>query len=237
MQRYFVSKKEENSFIMGEADSYHIVKVMRMKIGNTIEVVYNNMEYLCKITAFTPNVKCEIIEIIEGKKRKIPRVSIAQSLVKEQKMDYILQKSTELGVEEIIPISTERSIIKVEEKEKKKLERWKKVVKEASEQSKRSTIPVIKDIKNINSLINEKYDYKLVCSVNEKSKTIKSILSKVNISDTILFVIGPEGGLSKKEEEILLENGFQAVTLGDNILRTETASLFVLSVINYEFMR
>ena len=237
MQRYFVSKKEENSFIMGKADSYHIVKVMRMKIGNTIEVVYNNMEYLCKITAFTPNVKCEIIEIIEGKKRKIPRVSIAQSLVKEQKMDYILQKSTELGVEEIIPISTERSIIKVEEKEKKKLERWKKVVKEASEQSKRSTIPVIKDIKNINSLINEKYDYKLVCSVNEKSKTIKSILSKVNISDTILFVIGPEGGLSKKEEEILLENGFQAVTLGDNILRTETASLFVLSVINYEFMR
>lgn len=237
MQRYFVSKKEENSFIMGEADSYHIVKVMRMKIGNTIEVVYNNMEYLCKITAFTPNVKCEIIETIEGKKRKIPRVSIAQSLVKEQKMDYILQKSTELGVEEIIPISTERSIIKVEEKEKKKLERWKKVVKEASEQSKRSAIPVIKDIKNINSLINEKYDYKLVCSVNEKSKTIKSILSKVNISDTILFVIGPEGGLSKKEEGILLENGFQAVTLGDNILRTETASLFVLSVINYEFMR
>ena len=167
----------------------------------------------------------------------LPKVSIAQSLVKEQKMDYILQKSTELGVYEIIPIYTERSIIKVKDKYDQKIERWKKVVKEASEQSKRFTLPYLNRIINLNELIKEKYDFKFVCSVNEKTKTIKNVLSNVNINDTILFVIGPEGGFSEKEEKLLVDNGFQPITLGENVLRTETSSTFVLSVINYHFMR
>ena len=89
----------------------------------------------------------------------------------------------------------------------------------------------LKDLVNVNA------KYKFVCSVKEKSKTIKSILSNVNNSDTILFVIGPEGGLDNYEEEFLINNGFISITFGNNVLRTETASSFILSVINYEFMR
>ena len=89
----------------------------------------------------------------------------------------------------------------------------------------------LKDLKDID--IKHKY----ICSVKEKEKTIKSILSKISISDTILFVIGPEGGLSDKEEEMLVESGFERITLGSNVLRTETASSFILSAIDYEFMR
>ena len=119
----------------------------------------------------------------------------------------------------------------------KKLKDGKKVVKEASEQSKRFTLPYLNRIINLNELIKEKYDFKFVCSVNEKTKTIKNVLSNVNINDTILFVIGPEGGFSEKEEKLLVDNGFQPITLGENVLRTETSSTFVLSVIIYHFLR
>lgn len=238
MQRYFVSHiDDENNIVLSQDDSYHIVKVMRMSIGDRIEVVSLGIEYVCEIIELDNIVKCRVVEKLEGKTRKIPKIVLAQSLVKEQKMDYILQKSTELGVFEIIPVLTERSIIKVDNKEFKKIERWKKVLKEASEQSKRNDIPRIEKICKLDELKSLNFTHKYICSVNEKSKTIKSVLSKVDIDDTILFVIGPEGGLSEKEEKLLLENGFEAISFGDNVLRTETASLFVLSAINYEFMR
>lgn len=237
MQRYFVDKIDGDFFTISNDDSYHILKVMRMEIDDKIEVVYNHNEYLCKIVAIENNVKCKVISILDEKERNIPKITIAQSLVKEQKMDYILQKATELGVDEIIPICTERSIVKLENKEDKKKERWKKVLKEASEQSKRVEIPNLESVISLKELLNKKYDFKFICSVNERVKTIKSVLSKVDISDTILFVIGPEGGLSSQEEEMLLSNGFEAISLGSNVLRTETASSFILSAISYEFMR
>ena len=237
MQRYFVNEKVGNSFFIAADDSYHIIKVMRMQLKDKIEIVFQDKLFLCEIVKLSPNVKCDIVKEFNNEKLILPKVSIAQSLVKEQKMDYILQKSTELGVYEIIPMYTERSIIKVKDKYDKKIERWKKVVKEASEQSKRFTLPYLNRIIDLKELIKEKYDFKFICSVNEKTKTIKNVLSNVNINDTILFVIGPEGGFSEKEEKLLVDNGFQSITLGKNILRTETSSAFILSVINYHFMR
>ena len=237
MQRYFVNEKVGNSFFIAADDSYHIIKVMRMQLKDKIEIVFQDKLFLCEIVKLSPNVKCDIVKEFNNEKLILPKVSIAQSLVKEQKMDYILQKSTELGVYEIIPIYTERSIIKVKDKYDQKIERWKKVVKEASEQSKRFTLPYLNRIIDLKELIKEKYDFKFICSVNEKTKTIKNVLSNVNINDTILFVIGPEGGFSEKEEKLLVDNGFQSITLGENILRTETSSAFILSVINYHFMR
>ena len=110
-------------------------------------------------------------------------------------------------------------------------------MKEASEQSKRVDIPKVANITSLKDLINVDAKYKFLCSVNENSKSIKSVLSNANISDTILFVIGPEGGFDKSEEEYLIDNGFVSITFGKNVLRTETSSSFILSVINYEFMR
>ena len=237
MQRYFVNEKVGNSFFIAADDSYHIIKVMRMQLKDKIEIVFQDKLFLCEIVKLSAHVKRDIVKEFNNEKLILPKVSIAQSLVKEQKMDYILQKSTELGVYEIIPMYTERSIIKVKDKYDKKIERWKKVVKEASEQSKRFTLPYLNRIIDLKELIKEKYDFKFICSVNEKTKTIKNVLSNVNINDTILFVIGPEGGFSEKEEKLLVDNGFQSITLGENILRTETSSAFILSVINYHFMR
>lgn len=237
MQRYFVKdfdKEYSNTFTLSEDDSYHIIKVMRYKINDLIEVVSKDNMYICKIIEPGKNVKCEVNEKVLSKVTNIPNVTIAQSLVKEQKMDYILQKSTELGVNKIIPIKTIRSIVKIE-KDNKKVDRWQKIVKEASEQSKRLDIPTIEKPININELAALQYDYKILCSVNETSINIKKALQNVKYSDTILIVIGPEGGFDKKEEQVLIDSGFISTSLGTRVLRTETAPLFVLSVINYIF--
>lgn len=237
MQRYFVKdfdKEYSNTFTLSEDDSYHIIKVMRYKINDLIEVVSKDNMYICKITELGKNVKCEVNEKVLSKVTNILNVTIAQSLVKEQKMDYILQKSTELGVNKIIPIKAIRSIVKIEN-DNKKVDRWQKIVKEASEQSKRLDIPTIEKPININELAALQYDYKILCSVNETSINIKKALQNVKYSDTILIVIGPEGGFDKKEEQVLIDSGFISTSLGTRVLRTETAPLFVLSVINYIF--
>ena len=147
MQRYFANDKKNNIFILRDDDYYHIKVVMRFKIGEKVEVVYNNEPYLCKII---DNYQIEEIEKMNSKESKISTTLIIP-LLKEQKMDLILQKATELGVSKIILFNAKRSIIKFDEKkETKKLERWVRICKEAAEQSKRCTIPEIVFEKNIN---------------------------------------------------------------------------------------
>ncbi len=236
MQRYFVNNKENNIVTINNEDSHHIKNVMRMSLHEKVELVYQNNLYIGEIIALDNNVKCKIIEEKENKEKKIPKVIIAQALVKEKKMDYILQKSCELKAFEIIPLNTERSVVKLDKNDSKKIERWCKILKEASEQSKRVNIPKIDKILDLKELKDIKADNKYICSVKENIKTIKSVLSNINNSDTIIFVIGPEGGLSEKEEDLLQSYGYERISFGENVLRTETASLFVLSAINYEFL-
>jgi 16S rRNA (uracil1498-N3)-methyltransferase len=149
-------------------------------------------------------------------------------------MDYILQKTTELGVNEIIPFMANRSLIKLDNRKDKKIERWQKIVKEASEQSKREVVPKVNNFMQLSDLVNLKeYDMKFLCTVNENSQNIKKELSNISRSARILFVIGPEGGFTKEEEITLIENGFISLSLGSSVLRTETASIFIMSVVRY----
>lgn len=238
MQRYFVKEKVTNSdlFILSSDDSHHIKNVMRMNLNDEIEVVYNGDVCLCEIVDVSTNIKAKIISEIESDSELSCHVTIAQSLLNEQKMDFILQKTCELGVSEIIPLQTARSIINLKGKEEKKLIRWNKIVKEASEQSKRSKIPTINNVMSLKDLINLDYDYKLLCAVNEMTTTIKKVLSKVKTCDKILFVIGPEGGFSKEEEQLLIQNGFISVSFGSRVLRSETAGIYIMSLMNYILM-
>ena len=235
MQRYF---KETNLdiFDLSSDDSYHIKTVMRNKIGDKVEVVIDKKLYICEITQMNDLVTVKKIEEVECNSELPCYVTIAQSLVKEQKMDLILQKSCELGVSEIIPINTTRSIVKLDKKENKKIERWNKILKEASEQSKRVVIPFVNEIKDIKDLINLDYDIKILCTVNELSTSLKNVLNKDLNNLKILFVIGPEGGFTDNEEKILMDNGFISTSFGKRVLRTETASLYALSIINYILM-
>ena len=237
MQRYFALKKEDDIVFLEKSDFHHVKNVMRMKIGDKVEIVSDGIIYLASIISLDNTVKCKVIEKVKSLNRDIPRVIIVQALVKEQKMDFILQKSCELGVSKIIPLITKRTVVKVDKNDDKKIIRWQKIVKEASEQSKRVDIPEIGRIMDIKDIASLEFTHKYICSVNEKSKTIKSILSNVNVCDTLIFVIGPEGGLDKDEEDYLLKNGFKSISFGNRVLRTESASLFIMSAVSYEFLR
>ncbi len=232
MQRYFALDKRDNIFILRENDYYHIKVVMRLKIGEKVEVVYENKPYLSKIT---DDYQIEMIEEIPSKELNINTVLLLP-LLKEQKMDLILQKATELGVSEIILFNAKRSIIKFDEnKEAKKIERWKRICKEASEQSKRCTIPEIRFVKNINEF--SKLDgLKLICSTIEDTNNLKKVLQASKKCVKINMIVGPEGGFDPNEEKDLINLGFTPVTLGNTIMRVETVPIFLLSVLNYEYM-
>lgn len=236
MQRYFSNELKDDKFKLNEDDIYHITRVMRMKTNDKIEVVFEKEVYLCSLEFCNSEINVNIVEKKQITDSNICEIVLIIPLLKESKMDFILQKATELGVSKIIPVIMERSVVKIDhERELKKIERWSKICKEASEQSMRVTIPVITEIKKLNDLVDEN-GLKLVCSTTEKKNTIKMALQSYKSCDKINIVIGPEGGLTLKEEEYLKQIGFIAVSLGNRIMRVETVPVFILSVLNYENM-
>ncbi len=227
MQRYFAKDKIDNN----------IINVMRMNSNDKIECIYNKKLYICRVGDININ-SFEIIEELDDNNELPIEITIAVSLVKEQKMDLILQKLTELGVSRIIPLKTERSIIKIDDKRfKKKKDRWISICKEASEQSKRNIIPEITDIKTIKELNDYEYDLKLFGSVSNKDNLVNKYLQKNNKYAKIIFVIGSEGGLSPKEEELLTSMNYIPTSLGNRVLRVETATFYIASILNYSSMR
>ena len=233
MQRYFALKKIDNSFLLSDNDIYHIKTVMRMKNNDKIEVVYDNSLYLCELD-ISDNIYINILEKVKVKKDET-NVVLILPLLKEQKLDLIIQKSTELGVKKLIFLNTERTIVKIDKnKVEDKLNRWYKIAKEASEQSKRIDIPIIELKDTFKDL--DVSGLKFVCDTKNDKYTIKTALKTIDKYDTINIVAGPEGGLSSNEVKYLNEKGFKSVSLGNRILRVETVPLYILSVINYEMM-
>lgn len=234
MQQYFAKNK---NLELEDTDYHHIKNVMRMKKGDMIKVIWDKTIYDCKITKISDKSSFDIIDKEEIKNDDY-EVAIAFSLIKEQKLNYLIQKSTELGVSELIFLNTERSVVKIEDKKlPSKITRWEKICKEASEQSFRTKLPNISGILSLNDLVKKEYDLKLFCSLNKNTKNIKKVLQKNNKCVKILLVVGPEGGFTLKEEDYLIKNGFTSVSLGNNVLRAETAAVTALSMLNYEFMR
>lgn len=235
MQRYFALNK---NLEIRESDKFHIIKVMRMKINDLIEVVYDEKVYLCKISFISnTDVHFNVVEEKIENNELNTKVTIVFSLVNEAKTDLILQKCTELGVYDFIPYAAKRSKVKIDKKESKKIERWNMITKEAAEQSHRNICPKVSNVMTLNELCELDYDLKLVASTKENSKTIKNIMQNSNNCDKIIIVVGPEGGFDKLEEEFLIKNNFIGISLGTTILRTETAPIFVMSALKYELMR
>ncbi|MFV0250062.1 MAG: RsmE family RNA methyltransferase [Bacilli bacterium] len=236
MQRYFAKNKQNYVFELDSSDYYHIKTVMRMKDNDKIQIVYKKIVYMCHIENVNNDIKVIIDSVEVQKNNPTPTITLYLPLLKEQKFDFVLQKATELGIFEIVPLITERSIIKIDnEKYDKKITRWQKIVKEASEQSLRDEIPIITEIKNLKQLT--KFEgLTILCSTKEETLNINSLLKKNKKCDKINIVIGPEGGLSTKEENFLIDLGASSTTLGNNIMRVETVPIFLLSIINYEYM-
>lgn len=236
MQRYFSSQKVDNYLFLNDNDLYHIRTVMRMKNGDNVEIVYNHVLFIAEIEDIEKDIKFKIIETKKTETNNIPYVALIIPYLQEAKMDLILQKGTEMGVNEFIICPMERCVVKLDNKKlDNKLLRWMKICKEASEQSKRIDIPKINHLNKIDDL-SDLEGVCLTCSTQEKVNNIKKIFQSGKKYDRINLVIGPEGGLSNHEELKLKEIGFESISLGNLIMRVESVPLFLMSIINYEYM-
>lgn len=210
---------------ISKEDRNYIFNVLRFKIGNSI-IVSDGKGKSFKAKIIDKNK----LEIIEEDKKDIEdpfSLILCQALLKGEKMDIIIQKATELGVKKIIPFVSERCILK----NTNKIERWRKIAKEASEQSGRNFVPEISDLTNFENLIN-KIDNGLLFWEKEENSLI-SLIKELDISKPIFLLIGPEGGFSEKEILNARETGIKTASLGRRILRAETASIVSLSILNF----
>ena len=245
MRKFFVKSNQINDneiIILGE-DVNHIKNVLRLAIGEKIKVCDkdNSINYVSQIDEITnQEVKCSIIEEVEGEAEGNVELHIYQGLPKADKMELILQKGTELGVSKFVPVALKRCIVKLDGKDAvKKIERWQKITEVASKQSGRDLVPEVSNIESINDICSKINDYDLVMLAYEleENNYIKSELLKLKGTKDnykIAIVIGPEGGIDDKEAEKLKEAGAKIVSLGKRILRTETVALQVSSIVMYE---
>ena len=243
MYKFFVNSEQivNNEIrIVGE-DVNHIKNVLRLKIGEEICVCDRTVasSFSCKILSLNNDeVRCEKLgEVFETTEAKT-YIHILQGLPKADKLEFIIEKCTEIGVKEITPVVMKRTIVKVDEKDKaKKLTRWNKIAEVAAKQSGRDEILKVNGIinfKNIFEIIKE-YDIVLIAYEKENNNTLKDALTninKINQPLRIAVLIGPEGGIDDDEINQLCD--YKIVTLGKRILRTETAPLVIASNILYE---
>lgn len=235
MQRYFGIEKKDNTLFINKDDFNHIKNVMRFKEDDQVNVVYDKKVYLCKLDKSLES--CSIVEELEYIEEEY-YLRMYVPILNEDKTDLILQKGTELGVKEFVFVNMERCKYKIDKsKEDKKLLRWSKIVKEAAEQNERNYIPLVKGIINFKDIDNQA-DKLIICSLDiDNSITLNNMFKNKSNFDIINVVFGPEGGLSLKEENELVEKGYKRVNFGRQILRTETTPIFISSLIKYLYMK
>ncbi|WP_407269490.1 16S rRNA (uracil(1498)-N(3))-methyltransferase [Radiobacillus sp. PE A8.2] len=247
MQRYFVPQtgwQDDSKVIISGSDVHHILRVMRMETGDTLICNHpDGKAARCNIIDTENEQVTVTVQQWLHEQVELPvHVTIAQGLPKGDKLEYILQKGTELGASAFLPFQAKRSIVKWDEKKAaKKLDRYERIVKEASEQSHRTLIPEVKSISSFPALLEQAdaYDYKIIAYEEEArsahARKLSDILGDISLNQSMLACIGPEGGFDAEEVEALTNAGFLSVRLGPRILRTETASLYLLSSISYHF--
>lgn len=254
MHRFFVENNQVKGttaiYLEDPADIKHLVRVLRADVGEKIEICSaDGTEYVCEIEEiFKDQVVCGILEKKQIDRESPVELHLFQGLPKADKMDLIVQKNVELGVNVIVPIAMARSVSKIADAKDglKKTERWQKIADEAAKQSKRSAKVSVQPVKSFKAILKdiETFDLFLVPYELESGQGLKTALvqfkeqlaQKVESTQKIkiAILIGPEGGISDKELQLLLDHKALPVSLGPRILRTETAGFAAVTAIQYE---
>lgn len=232
MFNFFIEEdnRSNNRYIICGADYNHIKNVLRMKIGDEFLVSENNVSNLCRIDSFVG--ESVIAEIIEERFQdtSLPiKIYLFQGLPKSDKMELIIQKAVELGVEGIIPVEMNRCVVKLDDKKKKnKTERWQAIAESAAKQSKRTSIPQIHNVMTYKQALEKASEldvFMVPYECKDEMKSTENALSKIKRGSTVGILIGPEGGFELNEIDSAIKAGGMPVSLGKRILRTETAAI------------
>ncbi|OPX96730.1 MAG: Ribosomal RNA small subunit methyltransferase E [Syntrophorhabdus sp. PtaB.Bin006] len=242
VRRVFVDKlkiKNGMALLAGPVHRY-ICTVLRKASGDRIDLIDGKgYLYRCNINAIKgKELYLQVLDVVHRPEEQRPKVTLCVSPIKGPRMDWLVEKATELCVDRIVPTIFRRTVIKFDGKEKEKCDRWKKLTIEASRQSGRFTVPEVVEPTPLRGILShiENIENRWAFYEKEKETTIRNVISSQR-DNGICVVIGPEGGIEEGEIDWLKENGFIPCTLGESIFRTETTPLVILSIILYEYSR
>lgn len=250
MSRFFVDPSDITDkyvYLSDRDDLHHMKKVLRMNVGDELDVSDGAAwEYHVEIEEMSSD-EAKLLILDKQKFAREPELAVTlyQGIPKATKMEGIIQKNVELGVKAIVPVFMDRTVVVDKGNFSKKLARWQKISDEAVKQCKRGVIPQICESMTSKEMVTDLADYDLILFPyeNEDDRTIKDCLRKIaddvaegkaEMPKKVAIIIGPEGGFSDKEAEMLDEAGAERVSLGKTILRTETAGMAALSMTMYE---
>ena len=236
MHRFFTSDIQQNYAIIRGDDVKHIAKVLRLKTGDVVQLCDGQgKECEAKIKSVSPDaVLTEPLEWTDCESEPAVFVSLFQCLPKAGKMETIIQKCVELGVNSVVPVQSERCVVVLKQPFVGRVERWQRVSEEAAKQSRRGRIPIVSEPCKLHDLTFDGYDIVLAAYENERKVSVKTALLNAKLIQRVAIVIGPEGGFAEQEIELLQKKGAVCVSLGPRILRTETAGMAMLAQIMYE---
>ena len=237
MFNFFVKSEQKvgDCYIIKGNDYNHIVNVLRMKTGDSFLVSSDGSSDLCEIAEIdSKSVKCKIIEENYNDTSLPIKIYLFQGLPKAEKMELIIQKCVELGVDRIYPVEMEHCVVKLDEKHKSsQTERWNKIAESAAKQSKRNSVPEVSGVISFKESLQiaKDMDVFLVPYENERGMdATKEALLKIKKGSNVGILIGPEGGFSQKEIDACINSGLDIISLGKRILRTETAAITAVSM-------
>lgn len=243
MYQFFVEPHQisDKTVRIEGADVNHIKNVLRMKVGDELSVSngVDGKEYRCGIVSLDEEcITCELRFVKEDGVELSSEVYLFQGLPKADKMELIIQKAVELGVHAVVPVSTKRCVVKLDDKKaKSKIARWQGISEAAAKQSKRRIVPEIMDVMSFKQALSYVMDFEVKLIPYEMAEDMgktREIISCLKPGQRIAIFIGPEGGFEEAEVQAAMENNVDPITLGKRILRTETAGFTVLSWIMYQ---
>ena len=240
MYQFFVSRSQisDKSVVITGTDVNHIKNVLRMRIGEELNVVTgeDDNEYRCAIKEYREDeILCDLLFIKENNVELDAEIVLYQGLPKADKMELIIQKAVELGATRIVPVAMQRSVVKIDgARGGKKIARWNSISEAAAKQSKRRVIPEVSNIVTFDEALLEcrDFDMKLLpyeMADHDAMDKTRTLVGQVKKGDKVAIFIGPEGGFDASEIESAMKAGCNQVTLGHRILRTETAGFVVLA--------
>ncbi len=236
MHRFFADKSaftQNNAKITGE-DVAHITKVLRLKENDSIILCNGEgTDYECRISGMDKNsITADIISTYPNEAESSISITLYQGLPKSDKMDLIIQKCVELGVDAIVPVETARCVAKIKDDGKKRI-RWQRIAEEAAKQCGRGIIPKVCDAVSFDKAITGQHDLKIMPYECERQSNLSNALASAEKNCSIAIYIGPEGGFEQSEADAAVGAGVKTVTLGKRILRCETAGIATVSAIMY----
>jgi len=233
------SPPEADKAILSGDEAHHLTHVLRVKPGDAVELIDGSGKiWRGNVAVISPSPLTVTIDVlVELAPRDLAevRLILVQSLCKPERLEWILEKTTELGIAEICLLAADRSVLKVpEQKVQAKLDRWNKIIVAATKQSRRSALPVLHAPADCQTICESlEADLKLVLSEDEKRLSLRSVLRRFT-GRSAAFWVGPAGGWSPEEQQIFCTHKLEQITLGENILRTETAAIVGTVLLKYE---